>query len=114
MTVTRNRMQIIDLIVCDDTTSHNEDVSRHKVVLTGSHPVSEKINTGVIIIKRQSMNTRQEETDTMIIHQVAEVKTTRKCRRVVVDDTDIFVRLLHLCCQGGIPTSTCLDGFANS
>ena len=43
----------------------------------------------------------------MIVHQVTEVKASEV--RVVVDDTDIYVRLLHLCCQRIIPNLTCLD-----
>ena len=38
-----------------------------------------------------------EEAANMIVHQVAEVKAKEVL--VVVDDTDIFVRLLHICCQ---------------
>ena len=40
----------------------------------------------------------------MIVQQVAEVKAKQVL--VVADDTDIFVLLLHLCCQGDIPAST--------
>ena len=47
----------------------------------------------------------------MIVHQVAEVKAKEVL--VVVDDTDIFVRVLHFGCHYNIPSST-LDGFANS
>ena len=62
-----------------------------------------EINRGVIN-KRQDMKTTQEEADTMIVQQVAEVKA--KIVLVVADDTDIFVLLLHLCCQGDIPALT--------
>ena len=40
----------------------------------------------------------------MIVQQVAEVKAKKVL--VVADDTDIFVLLCHLCCQGDIPAST--------
>ena len=46
----------------------------------------------------------QEEADTMIVQQVEETKVKKVL--VVADDTDIFVLLLHLCCQGDIPAST--------
>ena len=62
-----------------------------------------EINRGVII-KRQDMNTTQEEADTMIVQQVAEVKA--KNVLVVADDTDIVVLMFHFCCQGDIPAST--------
>ena len=50
------------------------------------------------------MKTTQEEADTMIVQQVAEVKAKKVL--VVADNTDIFVLLLHLCCQGDISAST--------
>ena len=71
---------------------HKDDVSQHKLVLTGNNPVPVEINMGVII-KLQYMKTTQEEADTMIVQQVAEVKA--KNVLVDVDDTDIFVLLLH-------------------
>ena len=40
----------------------------------------------------------------MIVQQVAEVKAKQVL--VVADGTDIFVLLLHLCCQGDIPATT--------
>ena len=49
----------------------------------------------------------------MIVQQMAEVKAKKVL--VVADDTDIFVLLLHLCCQGDIPASTylCSDGITS-
>ena len=102
LTVTRNKVQLIDLI-CEDMAFHKEYFSQHKLVLTGSDPVPVEINSGVIV-KRQNMKTTQEEADAMIVQQVAEVKAKKVL--VVADDTDIFVLRLHLCCQGDIPTTT--------
>ena len=102
LTVTRNKVQLIDLI-CEDMAFHKDDFSQHKLVLTGSDPVPVEINRGVIV-KRQDMTTTQEEADTMIVQQVAEVKAKKVL--VVADDTDIFVLLLHFCCLGDIPAST--------
>ena len=102
LTVTRNRVQLIDLI-CEDMAFHKDDFSQHRLVLTGSDPVPVEINRGVII-KLQYMKTTQEGADTMIVQQVAEVKAKKVL--VVADDTDIVVLLLHFCCQGGIPAST--------
>ena len=102
LTVTRNKVQLIDLI-CEDMAFHKDDFSQHKLVLTGSNPVPVVINRGVII-KRQDMKTTQEEADTMIVQQVAEVKAKKVL--VVADDTDIFVLLLHFCCLGDTPAST--------
>ncbi len=79
---------------------HKDYFSQHKLVLTGSDHVPVEINRGVII-KRQDMKTTQEEADTTIVQQVAEVKAKK-----VADDTDMFVLLLHFCCHGDIPDST--------
>ena len=49
------------------------------------------------------MKTTQEEADTMIVKQVAEVRPKKAL--VVADDTDIFVLLLHFCYQDDIPAS---------
>ena len=94
--------QLIDLI-CEDMAFHKDYFSQHKLVLPGSDSVPVEINKGVII-KRQDMKTTQEEADTMIVQQVAEVKANKVL--VVAYDTDRFVLLLHFCCQGNIPVST--------
>ena len=81
LTVIRNKMQLIDL--CEDMPFHKDDISHHKLVLTGSDPVPVEINRGVII-KRQHMKTTQEEADTMVVQQVEEVKANKSacgCRR---------------------------------
>ena len=75
LTVTRNKVQLIDLI-CEDMAFHKEYFSQHKLVLTGSDPVPVEINSGVIV-KRQDMKTTQEEADAMIVQQVAEVKAKK-------------------------------------
>ena len=74
-------MQIIDLI-CEHLTSHDDDVSQHKLVLTVS----------VEIIKHHGMKPTQEEADNMIVLQVAELKAKEM---LVVVDTLIS---LVVCC----------------
>ena len=84
LTVIRNKVQLIDLI-CEDMAFHKEDISQLKLVLTGSDPVPVEINRGVII-KRQDMKTKQEETDTMVVQQVEEVKA----KKVLVVETTLI------------------------
>ena len=103
LTVTRNRVQPIDLM-CEDMAFRNDCFSsQNKLVLTGSDPVPVEINRGVII-KRQHMTTTQEEADTMIVQQVAQVKANKVF--VVACATATFVLLVHFCYQGDIPAST--------
>ena len=104
LTVTRNKVQLIDLI-CEDMAFNNDEFSQHELVLTGSDHVQVVINRGVII-KRQYMKTTQEEAHTMIVQQVAEVRANKVL--VVADNTDICDLLLHLCCQGDVPVSKCV------
>ena len=75
LTATQNKVQLIDLI-CDDMAFHKDYFSQHKLLLTGSESVSAEINR-CVIIKRQDMNTTQEEADTTIVQQVAEVKANK-------------------------------------
>ena len=86
-------MQLIDLLY--------EDLTSCKIVFTESHPAPFWTNNGVIT-KRQDTKTAVEEAANMIVHQVADVKVREV--PVVEDNTDIFVGLLHLCCQVIIPT----------
>ena len=109
LTVIRNKVQLIDLI-CEDMAFHKDDISQHKLVLTGSDPVPVEINRGVII-KRQDMKTKQEEADTMIVQQVAEVKAKKVL--VVADDTDIIIYLFFLPRRYS-SFNLCLDGITNS
>ena len=93
LTVTRNKVQLIDLM-CEDMAFHKDYFPQHKLVLTVSNPVHVEINRGVVI-KRQDIKTTHEEADIMIVQQVAEVKVKKVL--VVADDTDIFVLLLLFC-----------------
>ena len=105
LTVTQNIMQLIELI-CKDIMTHSHLLifTIKKLVITGADPVPVEINPGSIIIHQQDMKTMQEEADTMIVQQVADVKPKKAV--VVADDIDVFVLLLHFCCKEDIPAST--------
>ena len=96
LTVTLNKVQHIELI-CVDMAFHKDDISQHKLVLNGSDPASVQMNRPGVTIKRQDMNTKQKEADTMVVQQVEEVKAKKVL--AVADDIDICVILLHFCCQ---------------
>ena len=97
-------MQLIELI-CKDimTHSHLLILTTIELVITGADPLPVEINPDSIIIHCQDMKTMQEEADTMIVQQVADVKPKKAF--VVADDTDVFVLLLHFCCKEDIPAS---------
>ena len=60
----------------EDMAFHKDDFSQHPLFLTGSDPVPVEFNRSVII-KRQDMKTTQEDADTMIVQQVAELKANK-------------------------------------
>ena len=105
LTVTQNKMQLIELI-CKDIMTHSNLLifTTQKLIITGADPVPVEINPGSIIVHRQDMKTMHKEADTMIVQQVADVKPKKAL--VVADDTDVFVLLLHFCCKEDIPAST--------
>ena len=102
LTCTENKTQLIDLI-CEDIKAHSDLVTQKTLVVTGSDHVPFEISQGVTI-QRHDMENMQEEADTIIVQQVADVRP--KKASVIADDTDIFVLLLHFCFQGDIPPST--------
>ena len=71
-----------------------------KLVTTGIDPVAVEISPDSVIMYHQDMKIIEEEADTMIVQQVADVRPTKA---LVVDDTDVFVLFLHFCCKENIP-----------
>ena len=71
--------------------SESAKMRKCEMALIGHHTM--EMHSG-ILIKRLDMRTTQEEADTIIVQQVADVQADRVL--VVADDTDIFVLLLHL------------------
>ena len=97
LTVSRNKTQLVDLIM-EDLQAH-KDVLNGKLAITGNDPVPVQINEGVVS-KMEGMTITHEEADTMIIHQVAYVGTNNVL--VVAYDIDIFVLLCHFVFRGDI------------
>lgn len=98
LTVTRNKTQLIDLIVAD-IIEHKDDFQTHALIVVGRDPSPLEIVEG-LIRERHDLATTQEEADTIIIQQVARVETGSVL--VIADDTDIFVMLMHFCYRGNI------------
>ena len=90
LTVSRNKKQLIDLILADLVS--NKDMFNKKLVITGNDPVPVQIEEGVVS-RRENIIIMHEEADTMIIHQIASVGAANVL--VVADDTDVFVLLCH-------------------
>ncbi|KAG1651907.1 Craniofacial development protein 2 [Nymphon striatum] len=82
-----------------DLIEHKETFQQHTLIVTGSDPVPIQIANGRVSM-RVDMTTTQEESDSLIIQQVAHV--TDSTVLVVADDTDIFILLLYFCHRGDI------------
>ena len=89
-TVATNKVQLINLI-WTDLINNKEDITQHKLVVTGSETVPIEINNGVVM-RQQDMSSTHEDT---IIVQHLYHKERHKTALVVTDDTDIFILLLH-------------------
>ena len=75
-----------------------------KLVTTGIDPVAVEISPDSVIIYHQDMKIIEEEADTTIVQQVADVRPTKAL--IIVDDTNVFVLFLHFCCKENIPVLT--------
>ena len=94
MSVIKNKVQLIDLIVSSLTDS--PILSKSCLVVTGSKETQYKIRDGVVT-PFPSLNITHEEADIIIINQLLWVVKDKPQARVLVicDDTDVFVLLLH-------------------
>ena len=95
LTVTHNKVQLIDFIVerLQDQTECFSNY-QHKLVVTGCDPVPVQLHLGQKILRRDLANT-EEEADVIIMHQFASTAEEGQDSSITVisDDTDVFVLL---------------------
>ena len=97
LTVTQNKIQLIDLNVAALQKEKDQfKLCGQKLVVTGRDPIPVEINKGVVI-RRCDLKTMQEEADgIMIQHMIAISEELDGAGiRVMCDDTDVFALLLH-------------------
>ena len=98
LTVTHNKIQLIDLIIQKIIEQSKQlCMCQHMLVVTGHDHVPTEVNHGRLI-PRRDLETSQEEADVIIAQQmviIAETSTRELIIHVVADDTDIFLLLLH-------------------
>ena len=97
LTNTQNKIQLVDLI--DKALTKEKDqlsLCGHKLVVTGRDQVSTEINKS-IVISRRDLETSQEDASVIIVQQMVAIteKHGGDGIRVLCDDTDVFVLLLH-------------------
>ena len=98
MTVTDNKVQLIDLIVETLHERWEQLKTHHELAVTGSDPVPIEIHEDMTI-HREDMRNTQEEADVIIIHQllsIVEEKGVNTNISGISDDTDVFILFVHL------------------
>ena len=94
LTVTENKIQLINLI-CSYIANHVELLGDHRLILTGQDPTPIEVFEGKLKL-RHDLYTTHEEADVVIVQQVVHVATAGSSSvKVISDDTDVFVLLLH-------------------
>ena len=97
LTVTENKHQIIGTI-CEQLREKgktHEATMKHSLLVTGSSSIPVEIFKGVAI-ERRDLETTHEEADVIIPRQVVHAATQgSKCIKVICDDTDVFILLIH-------------------
>ena len=89
---TKNKVQLIDILTEYLLTNVN---SKNRLIVTGSADIPEQVLVGVRQ-KRFDLRSTHEEADLIIAqHAFAALHSGAKCLKVVSDDTDVFVILLH-------------------
>ena len=97
LTVTENKQHIIGTI-CEQRREKgetNEAPMKHSLRVTGPASIPVEIFKGVAI-ERRDLESTHEEADAIIPRQVVDAATQgSKCIKVICDDTDVFILLMH-------------------
>ena len=96
LTVTENKVQLIDL-ACKYLTENPLLLPQNgrKLIITGGDPIPVQILLGAVV-PRPDMKTLHEEADVVIAKQVLFLAAQgMDCIRVICDDTDVVVLLMH-------------------
>lgn len=115
LTVTENKTQLIDMIfaqVRDKALDLSQDTKafHNRLVITGSSDVPTEIHFGTTI-DRVDLKTSHEEADVIIPQQVMYVAAEgASVIKVVCDDTDVFVLLLHYYQTNHLSCSLLMEG----
>ena len=95
LTVVHNKVQRINLI-CNYLINHIHD-NQTKLVITGQYPTPIQVwNNGTI--QREDLKTNHGEADVIIVHHLVRIASGASGDsyiKVVCDDTDVFVLLIH-------------------
>jgi len=95
LTVTENKVQLIN-IICSSIKDHPEAFSTNtKLILTGPNPIPMEI-AEYQVVERPDLRTTHEEADVIMVQQMVLLASSGvPSIRVISDDTDVFILLLH-------------------
>ena len=95
LTSTENKVQLINIICEYLVKKVAERMTSKRLIVTGSEDIPQEVHAGVLI-KRVDLRTTHEEADVIMIQQcVTAVEEGAKCVKLICDDTDVFVLLVH-------------------
>ena len=110
LTVTENKVQVIDLICQDLIQKAQDEPNEHSLVITFTESVPVVIQGG-IVFRRQDLMTCHEEADVIIIQQMVKAAESGVKRiNIVCADTDVFVLLLHFYAKLNLTCRLTMEG----
>lgn len=95
LTVTENKKQLIN-IICQHLQGDAGFIIKHKLVITSQDGTPVQLGPGGVPIQRHDMATSHEEADVIIVQQAIMLADEGRSIRVLADDTDVYVLLLHI------------------
>ena len=110
LTNRENKVQLID-IICTDVVQHVQSMNMsHTLVVTGRSHVPEQVLRGEVT-NRPDIRSTHEEADIMLVQQVVHAVQNCDSRsvKVISDDTDVFVLLLHYCWKLDLTTTLTME-----
>ena len=111
LTVTENKVQLID-IICQYLikSSQHEKASHHRLVITGQANTPMEVQRAVVNY-RDDLTTTHEEADVIMIQQVAAVANDgARHIKVLSDDTDVFILLVYHFKELNLQCSLTMEG----
>ena len=95
MTITENKVQLINLIFKELPQPFKKLQYKHKLLITGKEPAPVEINLGVQIV-RHDLSITHEEADVIMTNQAMTAALEGyQSIHVICDDTDVFILLTH-------------------
>ena len=108
--MTANKVQLIDLVCEYILKLHKTFPKEHRLILATRDPVSLEIHHN-IIIRRQDMLITHKEADFIIANQVVYLaKSGYVYIKVICDDRDVFVLLVHFYVQENLSGAVSMIG----